>query len=147
MLELMITSVPFVLRILYLRWRKIPVTLYNVHYALFSWFVLALIVFFAVFYYHPKSYTGFVPFRTVPVVAEIGGDVTEVAVHASQRVAPGDVLFLIDDARQSAALQLAETKLAEVNADVASGQGHRRLGQCGTCPRGCTACTRQGTIG
>lgn len=120
MLELMITSVPFVLRVMYLRWKKIPVTLYNVHYALFAWLVLALIVFFAVFYYHPKSYTGFVPFRTVPVVAEIGGDVTEVAVHANQSVAPGDVLFRIDDARQSAALKLAETRLAEVNADVAS---------------------------
>ncbi|SFU20422.1 HlyD family secretion protein [Sedimentitalea nanhaiensis] len=120
MLELMITSIPFVLRILYLRWKKIPVTLYNVHYALFTWLVLALVVFFAVFYYHPKSYTAFVPFRTVPVVAEIGGDVTEVTVHASKRVAPGDVLFRIDDARQSAALDLAESRLKEVNAAVTS---------------------------
>ncbi|MCB1312793.1 MAG: HlyD family secretion protein [Hyphomicrobiaceae bacterium] len=120
MIELMITSVPFVLHVMYLRWKGIPVTLYNVHLSLFAWLVLALIVFFAVFYYHPKSYTAFVPFRTVPVVAETAGDVTEVAVRANQRVAPGDVLFRIDDKRQKAALVLAESHLAEVDATVAS---------------------------
>jgi len=67
MIELTVTSIPFVLRILYLRWRGIPITLYNVHLALFAWLALAFAVFFTVFYYYPKSYTGFVPFRTVPV--------------------------------------------------------------------------------
>ncbi len=124
MLELLITSIPLVLRILYLRWEGKPVTLYNVHFAVFAWMVLALIVFFAVFYYHPKSYTGFIPFRTVPVVAETGGDVTEVAVRPNTRVAPGDVLFRVDDARQRAALDFAQSKLDEVNATVTSAEAN-----------------------
>ena len=92
MIELTVTSIPFVLRILYLRWKGIPITLYNVHMALFVWLALAFIVFFTVFYYYPKSYTGFVPFRTVPVVSENGGTVVSIEVDNGTRVKPGQVL-------------------------------------------------------
>ena len=61
MIEILVTSIPFWLRIWYLRWRGMPITLYNVHRALFTWLVLALVVFFCVFYFHPKSYSGIIP--------------------------------------------------------------------------------------
>ncbi len=102
MIELLVTSFPFVLRVSYLKWRGMPVTLYNVHRAVFMWFVLALIVFFAVFYYYPKSYTGLVPFRTVPVVAENGGTVTDVYVKGGDRVKPGDPLFAVENSSEQA---------------------------------------------
>lgn len=120
MIELMVTSIPFVLRVLYLKWRKIPVTLYNTHRALFLWFALALIVFFTVFYFHPKSYAGIVPFRIVPVVAERAGTVTAVEIDPGDRVAPGDVLFTTDDRDEQAAVAVARTKLAEIDSQIAA---------------------------
>lgn len=114
MIELLVTSFPFVIRVIYLRWRGLPITLYNVHRAVFMWFVLALIVFFAVFYYYPKSYTGIVPFRTVPVVSQAGGTVTEVYVKGGDHVRPGDPLFAIDSAAQQAAVDLAMRKIEEI---------------------------------
>ncbi|MBS8260904.1 HlyD family secretion protein [Roseibium polysiphoniae] len=114
MIELTVTSIPFVLRILYLRWRGMPITLYNVHMALFAWLALAFVVFFTVFYYYPKSYTGFVPFRTVPVVSENGGTVTRIAVDNGTRVEPDQLLFTVSDATEQAAVRTAELKLAEI---------------------------------
>lgn len=118
MIEIVLTSFPFVLRVLYLRWRGMPVTLYNVHRALFLWLLLALAVFFAVFYYHPKSSDGIVPFRIVPVVAERGGTVTEVLVEAGQRVEPGEVLFTTDDRDEKAAVALAQSQIKEVDTAI-----------------------------
>ncbi|AXI47580.1 hypothetical protein C1J03_17145 [Sulfitobacter sp. SK012] len=114
MIEIVVTSFPFVLRVIYLRWRGMPVTLYNVHRALVLWFTLALVVFFAVFYYYPKSYTGLVPFRTVPVVAENGGTVTDIFVRGGDKVSVGDPLFAVENAVERAAVEISERKVAEV---------------------------------
>ncbi|WP_299472517.1 biotin/lipoyl-binding protein [uncultured Roseibium sp.] len=118
MIEILVTSFPFVLRVMYLRWRGLPVTLYNVHRALFLWFVLALIVFFAVFYYYPKSYTGLVPYRTVPVVAETGGTVTEVFVKGGDHVKTGDPLFSIENSAEIAKVEYSRRKVEEVEAAI-----------------------------
>lgn len=116
MIEIIVTSFPFVLRVMYLKWRGMPITLYNVHRALFTWFVLALIVFFAVFYYYPKSFTGIVPFRTVPVVSEAGGTVTEVFVKGGDKVKVGDPLFAIENSAELAKVAYSERKVDEVHA-------------------------------
>ncbi|MEL7525479.1 MAG: biotin/lipoyl-binding protein [Pseudomonadota bacterium] len=118
MIEILVTSFPFVLRVMYLRWRGMPVTLYNVHRALFLWFVLALIVFFAVFYYYPKSYTGLVPYRTVPVVAETGGTITEVFVKGGDHVKTGDPLFSIENSAELAKVDYSRRKVEEVEAAI-----------------------------
>ncbi|WP_422037157.1 HlyD family secretion protein [Roseibium sp.] len=118
MIEILVTSFPFVLRVMYLRWRGMPVTLYNVHRALFLWFVLALIVFFAVFYYYPKSYTGLVPYRMVPVVAEAGGTVTEVFVKGGDHVKVGDALFSIENSSERAKVEVGRRQVEEVEAAI-----------------------------
>jgi multidrug resistance efflux pump len=122
MIEIIVTSFPFLIRLAYLRWQGMPVTFYNVHRALFLWAILALIVFFAVFYYYPKSYTGITPFRTVPVVAETGGTVTEVFVKGGDHVKEGDVLFSVDDTTQKAEFALAQSQLHEVQAAMSAAQ-------------------------
>ena len=118
MIEILVTSFPFVFRVMYLRWRGMPVTLYNVHRALFLWFVLALVVFFAVFYYYPKSYTGLVPYRTVPVVAETGGTITEVFVKGGDHVKIGDPLFSIENSSELAKVEFSQRKVEEVEAAI-----------------------------
>lgn len=122
MIEMAVTSFPFVLQILYLRWKGIPITLYSVHVSLFAWLALAFIVFFTVFYYYPKSYTGFVPFRTVPVVSENGGTVTSIGVDNGSRVKPGQVLFTVDSTTEKAAVKTAELKLVEVEKSFSSAE-------------------------
>ncbi|MEP3279447.1 MAG: HlyD family secretion protein [Stappiaceae bacterium] len=129
MIELTVTSIPLVLRILYLRWRGIPVTLYSVHVALFAWLALAFMVFFAVFYYYPKSYTGFVPFRTVPVVSENGGTVTSIKVDNGSRVEPNQVLFTVSDTTEQAAVKVAELKLVEIDKSFALAEAQVRSAQ------------------
>ncbi|MEM9630815.1 MAG: biotin/lipoyl-binding protein [Pseudomonadota bacterium] len=129
MIELTVTSIPFVLRILYLRWKGIPITLYSVHIALFAWLALAFIVFFTVFYYYPKSYTGFVPFRTVPVVSENGGTVISIEVDNGSRVKPGQVLFTVNDTTEQAAVKTAELKLVEIEKSFALAEAEVRSAQ------------------
>ncbi|WP_346892040.1 HlyD family secretion protein [uncultured Roseibium sp.] len=129
MIELAVTSIPFVLRILYLRWRGMPVTFYNVHVALFVWLVLAFAVFFTVFYYYPKSYTGFVPFRAVPVVSENGGTVTRIEVDNGSRVEPGQLLFTVFDGTEKATVRAAELKLDEVEKSFVLAQAQVRSAQ------------------
>ncbi|MDV7143837.1 biotin/lipoyl-binding protein [Tropicimonas sp. TH_r6] len=119
MIEVLVTSFPFVLRVIYLRWRGMPINLYNVHRALVLWFALAMMVFFAVFYYYPKSYTGLVPFRTVPVVAESGGTVSEVFVRGGQKVETGDPLFAVENAAQKAAVEISQRQVEEIESALA----------------------------
>nr|WP_253949267.1 biotin/lipoyl-binding protein [Mangrovicoccus sp. HB161399] len=74
---------------------------------------------FTIEYYHPESETGIVPFRVVPVVSEQGGTVTAIHVVAGQRVAPGDLLFTVDDSRQAAAVAVARSEVEAAREEVA----------------------------
>lgn len=119
MIEIVVTSFPFILRVIYLRWRGIPITLYSVHRALFLWFGLALTVFFILFYYYPKSYTGIVPFRTVPVVAENGGTVSEIFVRGGDNVKVGGLLFAVESSTEQAAVAHTQRMVDEVQSATA----------------------------
>ncbi|MTI17492.1 HlyD family secretion protein [Rhodobacteraceae bacterium RKSG542] len=122
MIEILVTSFPFVLRVMYLRWKGLPITLYSVHQALFLWLVLALILFFAVFYYYPKSFSGLVPFKTVPVVAENGGTVTEVFVKGGDTVKVGDPLFSVENSAELAKVEVARMKVAEIKSAITAAE-------------------------
>ncbi|MEQ9260743.1 MAG: biotin/lipoyl-binding protein, partial [Roseovarius sp.] len=116
MLELLLTSFPAVIRFLQLRRRGEAITVWNMKTAVFLWAVMAFFLFLAIFYFHPKSYTGLLPFKTVSVVAQTSGPVTEVHVANGQTVAPGDLLFRIEDSTQRAALAQAEAEFDKIAA-------------------------------
>ncbi|WP_417712626.1 HlyD family secretion protein [Roseibium aggregatum] len=118
MIELLITCFPLLLRIAYLRWRGRPVTLYNVHRALFVWIVLFVALIFTVEYYHPDTRNALIPYRVVPIVAERGGTVIEVPVKAGQSVKVGDLLFNVDDSSEKAAVASAQAAVGEVNSQI-----------------------------
>lgn len=117
MFELMFTSFPVWIRYFQLRRRGESMTVWNMKTAVFLWGIMAFTVFMLVFYFHPKTYAGVVPFRTVSVVAQTAGPVTEVAVVNGQRVEEGDLLFRIEDSAQQAALAEAEAQLAVLDAE------------------------------
>lgn len=116
MLELLLTSFPAVIRYVQLRRRGEAMTVWNMRTSMFLWAGLAFGLFLLIFYFHPKSYSGILPFRTVSVVAQTSGPVTEVAVANGQRVVAGDLLFRIEDSSQKADLAEAEAQFDQLTA-------------------------------
>jgi len=116
MIELLLTSFPAVIRYYQLKRRGEAMTVWNMRTAMFLWAVLAFFLFLAIFYFHPKSYSGLLPFRTVSVVAQTSGPVTELTVRNGQRVSAGDLLFRIENSSQKAALKQAESEFDKIAA-------------------------------
>jgi multidrug resistance efflux pump len=75
-----------------------------------------------IFYYHPSTTTATLYYRTVPILPEINGRVSEVNAHFSAPVKKGDVIFRLDSSKQQAAMETARRKIAEVDADFLSAQ-------------------------
>ncbi|MGC0054105.1 HlyD family secretion protein (plasmid) [Brucella pituitosa] len=116
MFELLFTSFPVIIRYYQLRRRGESMTVWNMRTAVFLWAVLAFFLFVVIFYFHPKSYSGLVPFRTASIVAQTSGPVTEIAVRNWQRVSAGDLLFRIENSAQKATLKQAEAELDRIAA-------------------------------
>jgi multidrug resistance efflux pump len=116
MFELMFTSFPVIIRYFQLKRRGEAMTVWNMRTAVFLWAVLAFGLFLVIFYFHPKSYTGLLPFRTVSVVAQTAGPVTDVNVVNGQRIKSGDLLFKIENSSQVAAKQQAEAEFGLIEA-------------------------------
>jgi multidrug resistance efflux pump len=129
MLELLLTSFPVIIRYFQLRRRGEAMSVWNMRTAVLMWGVLAFLLFLVIFYFHPKSYSGLVPFRTISVVAQTSGPVTEVAVENGQRVAAGDLLFRIEDNSQKAALKQAEAEFAKIDAAEAKAEDSLTVAQ------------------
>jgi multidrug resistance efflux pump len=69
-----------------------------------------------IFYFHPSTNTATLYYRTVPILPEINGRVSEVHVEFSAPVKKGDVIFKLDSTKQEAAMETARRKIAEVDA-------------------------------
>lgn len=89
---------------------------YELRYGLTSCLMLAIALITAVFYFHPATNSAALYYRTVPILPEGSGRVAEVNVGVSAPVRQGQVIFRLDDARQKAALDAAQRKVAEVDA-------------------------------
>ncbi|WP_299603616.1 HlyD family secretion protein [uncultured Tateyamaria sp.] len=110
MFELLLTSFPVVIRYFQLKRRGEALTVWNMRTAVFLWAIMAFTLFLVIFYFHPKSYSGLLPFRTVSVVAQTSGPVTELPTVNGQRVSKGDLLFRIENSAQAAAVKQAEAE-------------------------------------
>jgi multidrug resistance efflux pump len=75
-----------------------------------------------IFYFHPSTTSATLYFRTVPIVPETIGRVSEVHADFSAPVKKGDVIFTLDSAKQKAALETARRKIAEVDAAMVAAQ-------------------------
>ncbi len=99
------------------------ITLYSVWYELRYGITLCLILTISlitvIFYYHPATKSATSYFRTVSIMADSVGHVTEVYVGLNDHVDAGDPLFRIEAATQEAELEQARARLAEVEADLA----------------------------
>jgi multidrug resistance efflux pump len=75
-----------------------------------------------IFYFHPSTTTATLFYRTVPIIPEATGRVSEVHVDLSAPVKKGDVIFKLDSTKQEAALETARRKIAEVDAALVAAQ-------------------------
>jgi len=75
-----------------------------------------------IFYYHPSTTTATLFYRTVPIVPEVAGRVSEVHADFSAPVKKGDVIFKLDSSKQEAAMETARRKIAEVDAAMLAAQ-------------------------
>jgi multidrug resistance efflux pump len=132
MLEILLCSLLTILPdYLYRRYRQgkrigQEITLFSVWYELrfgiISCLMLAVALITVIFYYHPSSDTATLYFRTVPILPEINGRVSEVNVEFSAPVKKGDVIFKLDSSKQQAAMETSRRKIAEIDAAMLAAQ-------------------------
>ena len=130
MFELMLCSMVTILPdYLYRRYRQgkrlgKEITFFSVWYELrwgiTSCLMLTISLITMIFYFHPSTTSAAIYFRTVPILPEGSGRVVEVNVDFTAPVKKGDVLFRLDSSKQTAALETAKRKIAEVDASLIS---------------------------
>src|SRR6266852_4478423 len=133
MLELLLCSLLTIFPdYLYRRYRQgkrlgKEITFYSVWFEL-RWgitacLMLTVALITVIFYFHPSTTTATLFYRTVPIVPETMGRVSEVHVGSvSAPVKKGDVIFKLDSAKQEAAMETARRKIAEVDAAMLAAQ-------------------------
>ncbi|MFW5679556.1 MAG: HlyD family secretion protein [Pseudomonadota bacterium] len=105
------------------------ITLFSVWYEL-RWGItacamLTIALITLIFYYHPSTNHAVMFYRTLTILPETPGRVTEVHVRNGERVEVGQVLFRLDASRQEAAVVTARQALAEIDAAVAVAEFER----------------------
>src|ERR1700704_965110 len=132
MLELLLCSLLTIFPdYLYRRYRQgkrlgKEITFYSVWFEL-RWgitacLMLTIALITVIFYFHPSTTTATLFYRTVPIVPEIGGRVSEVYVEFSAPVKKGEGIFKRDSSKQEAATETARRKIAEVDAAMLAAQ-------------------------
>ena len=128
MLELLfcslLTIVPDYLYRRYAQGKRLgkEITFYSVWFELrwgiTSCLILTVGLITVIFYNHPSTRNVTLFFRTVPIVPEINGRVSEVYVGLSGPVSKGAPLFRLDGSKQEAAAESARRKIAETDAEI-----------------------------
>jgi multidrug resistance efflux pump len=102
------------------------ITLYSVWFEL-RWgitacLMLTVLLITIIFYYHPSTTSASPFFRTVPILPETIGRVSEIYVKSREKVEKGARILKLDSARQEADLDVARRKVAEIDASIVMAQ-------------------------
>ncbi len=94
---------------------------YELRWGIVSCLLLTISLVTVVFYYHPSTKFAASMFRTVTILPEGGGRVSEVFVKNGQVLKAGQEIFRLDDSEQRAAVETARKSITEIDAatDVA----------------------------
>jgi multidrug resistance efflux pump len=95
---------------------------FELRFGIISCLMLTVSLITVIFYFHPSTTTATLFYRTVPIIPEINGRVSEVHVEFSAPVKKGDAIFKLDSAKQDAAMETARRKIAEVDAAMLAAQ-------------------------
>ncbi|MDH2384989.1 biotin/lipoyl-binding protein [Bradyrhizobium sp. CER78] len=102
------------------------ITFYSVWYEL-RWgitgcLMLTVALITTIFYFHPSTTSAALFYRTIPILPEGSGRVAEVNIGYSAPVTKGEVIFRLDSSKQTAALETAKRKIAEVDAQLVAAE-------------------------
>jgi multidrug resistance efflux pump len=89
---------------------------YELRWGITSCLVLTVGLITLIFYFHPATTNVTSLYRTVPILPETNGRVAEIFVKLTDEVKKGQPIFRLEDAKAKAALDVAERRIAEVDA-------------------------------
>jgi multidrug resistance efflux pump len=91
---------------------------YELRWGITTCLILTLSLITVIFYFHPSTSNVTALFRTVTILPERNGRVTEVYIDVNQHVKAGDLMFRLDSQQEEAALLTAKQRVAEVDAQA-----------------------------
>lgn len=91
---------------------------YELRWGITGCLILTLLLITTIFYFHPSTSSATSAFRTVPVLPETNGRVAEIFVRSRDSVEKGQPIFRLDNEEEQAALELANRRVAEVDAQM-----------------------------
>jgi multidrug resistance efflux pump len=92
---------------------------FELRWGITSCLILTTLLILTVFYNHPATSNVTLFYRTIPILPETNGRVSEVSLDFSGHVEKGAPIFKLDDSKQKAAVETARRKVAEVDAAMA----------------------------
>ena len=127
----MITILPDYLFRRYVQGKRIghEITLYSVwyelRYGIVTCLMLTITLITLIFYYHPTAVSAVSTFRTIPILPEASGRVSEIFVplELETEIAAGDPIFKLDSSRQEADVNTAKQQVEEIKGEIALAQG------------------------
>ncbi len=103
---------------------------FELRYGLTACLMLTVLLITVIFYFHPSTTNVTSFFRTVPILPETSGRVSEVLIKPSELVQQGQPLFKLDSVKQEAAVEVARRRIKEIDAqmivaeaDIAAAEG------------------------
>ena len=132
MLELalcsLFTIVPDYLYRYYMQGKRIgrEITLYSVWFEL-RWgitacLMLTVLLITIIFYNHPSTTSVTAFFRTIPILPETNGRVSEIYVKPTGKVEKGAPIFRLDSSKQEADLEVDKRRIVEIDAKMVMAQ-------------------------
>src|SRR5438045_1422673 len=91
---------------------------FELRWGITSCLILTVSLITVVFYNHPSTTNVTLFFRTVPIVPETNGRVSEVFVGFSSQVEKGAPIFRLENSKQEAAVDAARHKVSEIEAET-----------------------------
>ena len=95
---------------------------YELRYGLTGCLMLTVGLITVIFYYHPSTTSVVSYFRTVPILPEGSGRVSEILVKNGDLVAQGQPLLRLDSVKQAAAVEVARRRIKEIEAQMVMAQ-------------------------
>ncbi len=97
-------------------------TLYSVwfelRYGITTCLILTVALLTLILYYHPSTTSAVSLYRTVPILPEGSGRVTEVYVGLRDKVIAGQRIFKLDSSKQEAAVKTVRQRMLEIDASL-----------------------------
>jgi multidrug resistance efflux pump len=95
---------------------------YELRWGITTCLMLTVLLITIVFYNHPSTSSATAMFRTISILPETPGRVSEIFVPLSGEVEKGQPIFKLDSSKQEAALEVAKRRLSEIDAQMVMAQ-------------------------